>query len=618
MPGSPGDPRAILRPGCPAADMDRRVVRAVAVRARRRARGRARRADGARLGVGDARDRALRLRCLDARSGPTCAPAPTSSATRRSPVRGLELVDPEPGVSVERRGRRPRAHGRRALRRARPRRAPDRHAERPAALLRVGADRHPRARGLGRDDRLGAGDRRAWSTPGSTRPIPTSPQPLDEPRRVGRRARDQRARRRRQRPHRRRARLGLRRRRRAAPGRQRPRHPRLGHDRRARQRRAPAWPASSWTHGSWPLRVLGDDGSGYVSDVVTAYAYAARNGARVVNASLGGPSFSRAEHDAIAAAPSTLFVVAAGNDGADNDADAEYPCDYDLANVVCVAASDRDDALAVLLELRRRQRRPRRARRRHRQHVAGRAATRCSTAPRWRRPTSPAPPRCCSRTTAALTRRGPARRAAEQRAPGARAGRPRRHRRAPGRRRRALGAARARGAAAAGARSAPAPRSRRPARRRRPPIAPRPACRCASIAARCAPSAPAACASRSARRRPAARASTSASTRAAPAACTCPRARSGARRAPHRRGPACDHRRVSARVARALRSTKRLRVVARAVAVDAPGTIAAPSARRPCGAERRRPSDPAVVTRPLCADLPALRARNRSRRCRCP
>ena len=102
----------------------------------------------------------------------------------------------------------------------------------------------------------------------------------------------------------------------------------------------------SWTAGMMALRVLGDNGSGYVSDILTAYAYAARNGARVVNASLGGDSFSRAEHDAIAAAPSTLFVVAAGNDGANNDATPAYPCDYDLANVVCVAASDRDDALA--------------------------------------------------------------------------------------------------------------------------------------------------------------------------------------------------------------------------------------------------------------------------------
>ena len=102
----------------------------------------------------------------------------------------------------------------------------------------------------------------------------------------------------------------------------------------------------NWSSAIMPLRVLGDDGNGYVSDAIRAYAYAARNGARVVNASLGGPSFSRAEHDAIAAAPSTLFVVAAGNGGANNDVTLEYPCDYDLANVVCVAASDHADALA--------------------------------------------------------------------------------------------------------------------------------------------------------------------------------------------------------------------------------------------------------------------------------
>jgi subtilisin family serine protease len=102
----------------------------------------------------------------------------------------------------------------------------------------------------------------------------------------------------------------------------------------------------NWSSSIMPLRVLGNDGSGFVSDAITAYTYAARNGARVVNASLGGPSFSRAEHDALAAAPNTLFVVAAGNDGANNDATPEYPCDYDLANVVCVAASGHDDALA--------------------------------------------------------------------------------------------------------------------------------------------------------------------------------------------------------------------------------------------------------------------------------
>jgi subtilisin family serine protease len=102
----------------------------------------------------------------------------------------------------------------------------------------------------------------------------------------------------------------------------------------------------AWRASLMPLRVLDSDGSGAVSDAIKAYGYAAAHGARVVNASLGGSSHSRAERDAIAAAPNVLFVVAAGNDGADNDATPSYPCNYALANVVCVAATDQQDRLA--------------------------------------------------------------------------------------------------------------------------------------------------------------------------------------------------------------------------------------------------------------------------------
>jgi subtilisin family serine protease len=102
----------------------------------------------------------------------------------------------------------------------------------------------------------------------------------------------------------------------------------------------------SWSTSLMPLRVLDANGSGYVSDAITAYSFAARSGARIVNASLGGSSYSRAERDAIAAAPNTLFVVAAGNDAQNNDSSADYPCDYTLPNIVCVAATDQNDDLA--------------------------------------------------------------------------------------------------------------------------------------------------------------------------------------------------------------------------------------------------------------------------------
>jgi thermitase len=106
-------------------------------------------------------------------------------------------------------------------------------------------------------------------------------------------------------------------------------------------------------HGSrlMALRVLDAQGAGSVADLILAYAYAATEGASVVNLSLGSPTSSRAERDAIAAFPRMLFVAAAGNGGSDgigddNDLDPEYPCAYLLPNVVCVGASDNRDRLA--------------------------------------------------------------------------------------------------------------------------------------------------------------------------------------------------------------------------------------------------------------------------------
>jgi thermitase len=95
----------------------------------------------------------------------------------------------------------------------------------------------------------------------------------------------------------------------------------------------------NWHVRLMPLRVIDGSGVGYAADVAEAFAYAARAGAQVVNASLSGPELSQAMYEAIAAAPQTLFVVAAGNEGKDNDASPSYPCNIDLPNVVCVTAT---------------------------------------------------------------------------------------------------------------------------------------------------------------------------------------------------------------------------------------------------------------------------------------
>ena len=102
--------------------------------------------------------------------------------------------------------------------------------------------------------------------------------------------------------------------------------------------------------GIMALRALDATGSGWTSDIANAFAWAGDHGVRVVNASLSGTGPSQAIAAAITAHPNTLYVVAAGNAGKNEDAlstsQRDYPCALDLANVVCVAAVDSQGNLA--------------------------------------------------------------------------------------------------------------------------------------------------------------------------------------------------------------------------------------------------------------------------------
>ena len=66
------------------------------------------------------------------------------------------------------------------------------------------------------------------------------------------------------------------------------------------------------------------------------------------NNSWGGGGFSQALYDAIgrANAADILFIAAAGNNGTSNDSTARYPANYNLPNVISVAAIDKAGALA--------------------------------------------------------------------------------------------------------------------------------------------------------------------------------------------------------------------------------------------------------------------------------
>ncbi|MBX5443529.1 MAG: S8 family serine peptidase, partial [Solirubrobacteraceae bacterium] len=94
----------------------------------------------------------------------------------------------------------------------------------------------------------------------------------------------------------------------------------------------------AWRARLAALRVLDATGSGTTADVAAGFAWAGARGLQVVNASLGGGEYSQVMRDAIAGAPDTLFVVAAGNAGADVDATPTYPCAYPEPNILCVAA----------------------------------------------------------------------------------------------------------------------------------------------------------------------------------------------------------------------------------------------------------------------------------------
>jgi thermitase len=95
-----------------------------------------------------------------------------------------------------------------------------------------------------------------------------------------------------------------------------------------------------------PLRVLDSAGRGWGSDVAAAFDWAGDRGVRIVNASLGADGITTAERQAIRDHPGTLYVVAAGNDGDNVDVAPHYPCSYAEANVLCVGATNADDAIA--------------------------------------------------------------------------------------------------------------------------------------------------------------------------------------------------------------------------------------------------------------------------------
>jgi subtilisin family serine protease len=108
-----------------------------------------------------------------------------------------------------------------------------------------------------------------------------------------------------------------------------------------------------WKAKIMAVRVLGADGSGSSAGIIQGIDFAVTNGAKVLNMSLGGnlplgtaPDALYAAAIARAEAADVVVVVAAGNDGHDNEAKPGFPCNFTNKNVLCVAALDQAFGLA--------------------------------------------------------------------------------------------------------------------------------------------------------------------------------------------------------------------------------------------------------------------------------
>jgi thermitase len=97
-----------------------------------------------------------------------------------------------------------------------------------------------------------------------------------------------------------------------------------------------------------PLKFLDGDGSGTTSDAISAIDYAIRNGARVINNSWGGPSYSRALHEAYTNAynQNVIIISAAGNSNQNIGSTPMYPAALDTPNNLTVAATSDSDSKA--------------------------------------------------------------------------------------------------------------------------------------------------------------------------------------------------------------------------------------------------------------------------------
>ncbi|MBT6326864.1 MAG: S8 family serine peptidase [Bdellovibrionales bacterium] len=96
------------------------------------------------------------------------------------------------------------------------------------------------------------------------------------------------------------------------------------------------------------VKFLSDGGSGTTANAIKAIDYATTLDVDIMSNSWGGGGFSEDLKNAIvrASEKGIIFTAAAGNSASDNDSRPHYPSNYDVENIVSVAAHGSDDTLA--------------------------------------------------------------------------------------------------------------------------------------------------------------------------------------------------------------------------------------------------------------------------------
>lgn len=108
----------------------------------------------------------------------------------------------------------------------------------------------------------------------------------------------------------------------------------------------------NWNAKIMALKFLDASGNGSTDDAIKAIDYAVANGAKLSNNSWGyNGDFSQSLYEAVEAAQNAdhIFVAAAGNGnifgfGLNNDTNPFWPANFDLGNVISVAAVDSNDS----------------------------------------------------------------------------------------------------------------------------------------------------------------------------------------------------------------------------------------------------------------------------------